>query len=120
MADRGATASAKVLHEASLSQASAGPQLETTAQTGTLPEERALGEPEMSFASSQHTGHVCSELPQCAAQPRLHRRNVQLTAEWTSCFLKWITSLFYLLFACLVTGSKLKPGVTEQHPSEPR
>lgn len=46
MADRGATASAKVLHDASLSQASAGPQLETTAQTGTLPEETALGEPE--------------------------------------------------------------------------
>lgn len=74
----------------------------------------------MSFASSQHTGHVCSELPQCAAQPRLHRRNMQLTAEWTSRFLKWITSLFFLLSACLVTGSKLKPGVTEQHPSEPR
>lgn len=46
----------KVLHEATLSQAAARTQLETTAQPWTLAGETALGEPEDVFASSQHTG----------------------------------------------------------------
>lgn len=106
MADRDATASAppmqaKVLHEASLSLAAAGTQLDSTAQTWTLPGETALAEPEETSASS-HTQHMPAESCHSpAAQPRMHRRDLQLTAEWTSCFLKWhMAALFGTCLPC--------------------
>lgn len=92
---------AKVLHEACLSQASAVTQLETTAQTWTLPGESSGG----ARGCPLHP-HNTQDMPAVSyhslvAQPRLHRRDLKLTAEWTSCFLKWhITVLFAICLPC--------------------